>query len=255
MATPDSGLIAVLLNDSPGDGFLTAGVSSATLTWPIGPVSIASAFGTNLAPEPAAASGNSLPITLGGIRVHVRDSTGDTLAPLLYVSQTQINYVMTSSDTFAFIGIERLGSTYVEKGIGVSIEPLEPGFYSVGSGLAAASALSLAANYTETQVPVVSCGTAGCDLLPIDLSGNPVYLSLYGTGFGSATAGSVTCTVAGQNALMTYAGPQMQEQGLDQLNMLLPGTLAGTGAVFVSCFFGSEGVYGIPANAVQIAIK
>jgi uncharacterized protein (TIGR03437 family) len=251
----NSGVIAVLLNDSPGDGFLTAGVSSTTLTWPIGEGSIASAFGTGLAPQPAAASGNSFPTTLGGIRVHVRDSTGDKLAPLLYVSPTQINYVMTSSDAFAFIGIERVGSTYVERGIGVSIGPLEAGFYSVGAGLAAGSALSVSENYTETEVPVVMCGDAACDLVPIDLSGNPVYLSLYGTGFNHATADSVTCTVAGQNAPVTYAGPQMQAQGLDQLNMLLPKTLAGMGAVSVACFFGSEGVNGIPANAVQIAIQ
>jgi uncharacterized protein (TIGR03437 family) len=169
--------------------------------------------------------------------VHVRDSTGDKLAPLLYVSPTQINYVMTPSDAFAFIGIERVGSTYVEKGIGVSIVPLQPGFSSVGAGLAAASALSVSANYTETEVPVVSCGVAACDLVPIDLSGNPVYLSLYGTGFDHATADTVTCTVAGQNAPVTYAGPQMQAQGLDQLNMLLPKMLAGMGAVSVACFF------------------
>ncbi len=256
VAKPNSAVIAVLLNDSPGDGFLTAGVSAATLTSPLGPVSIASAFGTDLAPQTAPGSETSPPTTLGGIRVHVRDSTGDTLAPLLYVSPTQINYVMTSSDTFAFIGIERVGSTYAEKGIGVSIGPLEPGVYSVGAGLAAASALSVSANNTETAVPVVSCGGLfGCIPVPIDLSGNPVYLSLYGTGFGSTTTASVTCTVAGQNALVTYTGPQMEEQGLDQLNMLLPRTLAGMGAVSVACFFGSEGVYGIPANVVHISIQ
>jgi uncharacterized protein (TIGR03437 family) len=255
VAKPNSAVIAILLNDSPGDGFLTAGVSSATLTWPIGPVSIASAFGADLAPQTGVASGNSLPTTLGGIRVHVRDSTGETLAPLLYVSQTQINYVMTSSDTFAFIGIERVGSTYVENGIGVSIGTLEPGFYSVGAGLAAASALSLSANFTETEVPVVSCVFFGCFLIPIDLSGNPVYLSLYGTGFDQATAASTTCTVAEQNALVTYAGPQMEEQGLDQLNMLLPRTLAGMGAVSVACVFGSAEAQGVPANTVHIAIK
>jgi uncharacterized protein (TIGR03437 family) len=115
--------------------------------------------------------------------------------------------------------------------------------------------LSLSANYTETGVPVVSCSFFGCFPVPIDLSGDPVYLSLYGTGFGSATTASVTCTVAGQNALVTYAGPQMQAQGLDQLNMLLPRALAGMGTVPVSCFFGSEGVNGIPANALQISIK
>jgi uncharacterized protein (TIGR03437 family) len=254
VATFNSGVIAVLLNDSPGDGFVTAGVSSATLTWPIAPDSIASAFGTNLATQTAAASGNLFPTTLGGIRVHVRDSTGDTLAPLLYVSPTQINYVMTSSDVFAFIGIERVGSTYVEKGIGVSINPLDPGFYSVGAGLAAASAVSVSP-YTEAEVPVISCGIAGCNLVPIDLAGDPVYLSLYGTGFDQATAASVTCTVAGQIATVTYAGPQMQVQGLDQLNMLLPNTLAGMGTVSVACFFGSEGVNGLPANALQISIQ
>jgi uncharacterized protein (TIGR03437 family) len=163
---------------------------------------------------------------------------------------------MTSSDAFAFIGIERVGLTYVERGIGVSIDPLvDPGFYSVGAGLAAASAVRVSANYTETEVTVVSCSVAGCDLVPIDVSGNPVYLSLYGTGFDQATAATVTCTVAGQNAPVTYAGPQMQVQGLDQLNMLLTKTLAGMRAVSVACFFGSEGVYGIPANAVQIAIQ
>src|ERR1700679_2178688 len=86
------------------------------LAWPIGPVSIASAFGTNLATQTAPASGNSSPTTLGGIRLHVRDSTGDTLAPLLYVSPTQINYVMTSSDAVAFIGIERVGQRTWRKG-------------------------------------------------------------------------------------------------------------------------------------------
>lgn len=255
VAKPNADAIAVLLNDSPGDGFVTAGVSSATLTWPIGPVSIASAFGSNLAPQTATASETSPPTTLGGIRVHVRDSTGDTLAPLLYVSATQINYVMTSSDAFAFIGIERLGSVHAEKGIGVSIGPLEPGFYSVGTGVAAASALSLSANDQETAVPVVSCLILGCYPVPIDVSGNPVYLSLYGTGFHQATAASVACTVAGQKTLVTYAGPQMQVQGLDQLNMLLPRTLVGMGTVSVECFFGSEGVNGFPANVVRIAIR
>ena len=251
-----SGAISVLLNDSPGDGFLTAGVSSATLSWPIGPDSIASAFGTNLAAQTASAPANSYPTTLGGIRVHVRDSTGDNLAPLLYVSPTQINYVMTSSDAFAFVGIERVGSAYVPKGIGVATADYGEGFYSVGTGLAAASALSVAANYTETVVPVISCGSANCSLVPINVSGNPVYLSLYGTGFPQGTpTSSVTCTVAGQVVPVTYAGPQMQIPGLDQVNMLLPKTLAGAGTVSVACFFGSEGVNGYPANVLRVTIQ
>ncbi len=251
VASLNSSVIAVLLNDSPGDGFLTAGVSSAALSWPIATDSIASAFGSNLASQTAAASGSSLPTTLGGIRVHVRDSSGDTLAPLLYVSSTQVNYVMKSSDPFAFIGIERVGSTYVPKGVGVSITPLAPGFYSVGAGFAAASGLSVAPDNSQISVPVVLCAGNGCSLVPIDVSGNPVYLSLYGTGFDAATAATTTCTVAGQSAAVSYAGPELQTPGLDQLNLLLPRTLSGTGAASVVCSFVSSA----PPNTVQIAIQ
>ena len=115
----NSAVIAVLLKRQPGDGFVTAGVSSATLTWPIGPVSIASAF-WNQSRAAQHRPPEDLPTTLGGIRVRAgirraRAGSGD-----LYVSPAQINYVMTSPDTFASIGIERVGSAYVEKGIGVS---------------------------------------------------------------------------------------------------------------------------------------
>lgn len=126
-----------------------------------------------------------------------------------------------------------------------------PGFYTVRAGFAAASALSVAQDFAQTPVAVVACATTGCTLAPIDLSGNPVYLSLYGTGFDNAAATGVTCTVAGQNATVTYAGPQMQEPGLDQLNLLLPKSAAGAGLATVSCAFPSAHA----ANPVQISIR
>jgi uncharacterized protein (TIGR03437 family) len=207
----------------------------------------------HLAPQTASASPASPPTTLGGIRIHVRDSAGDTLAPLLYVSATQINYVMTSSDPFfAAISIERVGSPFVPKGIGVDIDnSFAPGFYTVGAGLAAAGALSVAQDFTQTPVAVVSCATAGCTLVPLDLSGNPVYLSLYGTGFDNATASGVTWTVAGQRATVTYAGSQMQAPGLDQMNLLLPKSAAGAGLATVACTF----PFAHTANPVQISIR
>ncbi|NOT59989.1 MAG: choice-of-anchor D domain-containing protein, partial [Acidobacteria bacterium] len=57
--------------------------------------SIASAFGTNLATETAKASTATLPTTLGGTTVRVRDSAGtERLAPLFFVSPGQINFLM-----------------------------------------------------------------------------------------------------------------------------------------------------------------
>ncbi|PYT25749.1 MAG: hypothetical protein DMG57_23895 [Acidobacteria bacterium] len=78
---------------------------------PVGPGSLVSAFGLNLASATEAAKSYPWPTTLGGIRLHVQDRShqGDRLAPLLYVSPTQINYLMPSSDAFAWISIERVG--------------------------------------------------------------------------------------------------------------------------------------------------
>jgi uncharacterized protein (TIGR03437 family) len=248
----------VLLNDSPGDGFLTAGVSSANLTWPVGPGSIASAFGINLAPSTEMASGDTLPTTLGGIRLHVRDRshTDDMLAQLLYVSPAQINYVNPSSDSFAWIGIERVGSPYVPKGIAAPITGVAPGFYSVGPGLAAANAVSIAPDGTQTSVPVISCAGSACGPVPIDLSGPPVYLSLYGTGFAQASAALSNCTIAGQTLPVSYAGPQMQTPGLDQLNVLLPTSLIGSGETSITCRFEAAAttVAGT-SNAVNLTIR
>lgn len=60
VASLNSGVIAVLLNDSPGDGLYTTGVSSATGNWPVDTGAMASAFGVNPAPETAAASARTV---------------------------------------------------------------------------------------------------------------------------------------------------------------------------------------------------
>ncbi len=54
---------------------------------------------------------------------------------------------------------------------------------------------------------------------------------LYGTGIRGA--GMVQAFVAGQPALVQYAGAQGQYQGLDQVNVALPTSLAGMGEVSV----------------------
>ncbi len=249
-------VIAALLNDSPGDGFLTPGVSSATLTDPVATGSIVSAFGNDLAPETATAPSGPLPTTLGGIRVHLKDlSAGDILAPLLYVSPTQINYLMASSDPFTWVSLERVGSPYVPKGVAVPVETIAAGLYSVGNNLAAASALSIPPGGVATSVPVTICSPFGCSANPIDLSGAPVYLSLYGTGFANAVAASSNCTIAGQTLAPTYAGPQLQINGLDQVNMLLPRSLAGAGPVSVSCTFQSASGESSLTNALNITLR
>jgi len=186
--------------------------------------------------------------------VQDRSHTRDSLAPLLYVSPTQINYLLSSSDPYAWVAIERVGSPYVPKAISVPISAIAPGLYTVGADLAAASTVRVASDGTQTFVPVTSCNGQTCIPVPIDVSGDPVYLSLYGTGFEQASAAESSCAIAGRNLPLTYAGPQIQIAGLDQLNLLLPATLAGTGATSVRCLFQSGQVVGV-ANTVNLTIR
>jgi uncharacterized protein (TIGR03437 family) len=84
--------------------------------------------------------------------------------------------------------------------------------------------------------------------MPIALNGDPVYLTLYGSGLGSAT--SATATVGGVAATVTYSGPQGTYAGLDQYNILLPDSVAGMGKVDVVVT-----ANGKPSNPVNIVVQ
>jgi uncharacterized protein (TIGR03437 family) len=76
-----------------------------------------------------------------------------------------------------------------------------------------------------------------------------VYLVLYGTGLDAATVANTTVTVNGVSAQVFYAGTQNLFGGLDQVNVLLPSSLAGKGTVEVQLTSN-----GVAANAVQVVI-
>jgi N-acetylneuraminic acid mutarotase len=73
-----------------------ANVSAASFAFTaLAPESIVAAFGADLAAGTQTASGLSLPTTLAGVSVRVRDRLGvERLAPLFFVSPNQINYKM-----------------------------------------------------------------------------------------------------------------------------------------------------------------
>ena len=204
--------LSILINDSPGSGFLVPGVSAATYTTPVGFQSIVTAFGTNLA-SIIATAGTGTPSThLGGIQLHVRGSDGtDQLAPLLYVSPTQINYVLPSVafqsfDPFVAVSIEHDGVPFVSEAVAFPITPLAPGLFTLNSlGLAAATAVRVNTDGTQTVVPAVSCTESGCVAIPIDLSSGSVYLSLYGTGFSVNSDGSPLLSSISQFLVLSTA--------------------------------------------------
>ena len=88
--------------------------------------------------------------------------------------------------------------------------------------------------------------------VPIDLgpATDQVFLILYGTGFRAAGTANTSMTIGGQNAQVSFAGPQGAFAGLDQVNVLLPRSLAGSGAVNIVLTASGQ-----TANTVNISVE
>lgn len=247
--------LSILLNNTPGPHSSVIGHSAATGVGPVAPSSIGSAYGQDLASATAAASGATLPTQLGGISLRVRDSTDTVrLAPLSYVSPTQINFLVPDQTALGpvVLTVDDGSSPLVETANATAVTQVAPAIFTAngqGYGAAAATAVRVLSNGTQQQAPVFSCSAPGqCTTVPIDLGGgHPVYLSLYGTGFrGAGPALLTNCQVGGVDATVQFAGAQPTIPGLDQINMLLPATLP-SGIASVQCRLGG--------NPVQIEIK
>jgi uncharacterized protein (TIGR03437 family) len=190
-----------------------------TIAGPAAPASLTTAYGSNL-----------------GSTVSVQDSAGVAHpATLLYTSATQINFEIPASVS--------IGAALVTIGTQtamVQIAPVAPSLYILNSsGLAAAYVV---------QVGNGGVQTVESDSTPINVSSGQVYLILYGTGIRGAGS-NVTVTIGGVNAPVAYSGPAPSTPGLDQVNVLIPAQLAGSGTVNIVLRAAS-----IAANVVKITL-
>ncbi|MCI0339507.1 MAG: hypothetical protein L0226_18190 [Acidobacteria bacterium] len=220
---------------------------------------ITSAFGLSLGTAITAASTTTLPTTLAGTRVAVRDSGGtERFAQLFYVSPTQVNYLMPSGvvNGTATITITS-GDGLVSVGT-VQISTVAPGLFAAnanGEGVASAAALRVSADGSQRFEPVARFDTAQNKFVsvPIDL-GPPtdeVYLVLYGTGFRFRSSLSATnVLVGGEAAAVSFAGAQGTFFGLDQINARLSRSLIGRGEVIVILTVDNQ-----PGNVVGVNIR
>ncbi len=232
-----------------------AGFTGAALA----PESIVASFGANLATATQIATTTPLPTTLAGTSVKVRDSAGaERTASLFFVSPTQLNFLMPGNLAAGAATVTVTSSDGSTAAGTVQIANVAPSLFSAnssGQGVAAAIALRVRANGSQTTEAVAAWDATQSRFVaaPIDLGGESeqVYLILFGTGlrFRSALSG-VAAQIGGANALVTYAGAQNEFAGLDQLNLLLPRSLAGRGEVDLTVT-----VDGKPANTVRVNIR
>jgi uncharacterized protein (TIGR03437 family) len=196
-------------------------VSSASYRAPVAADSLASAFGHGLAPGAA------------GVGVTVRDAAGvERSATLSYTSPAQVNFLIPAGTALGIATVRFSRSDGIIATATAAVERVAPGLFTDPNLTAAAIAIRVNPGGSQTVLPAGE---------PIDLSAGDVYLALYGTGVRNhGGIENVIVTAGGERAAVFYAGPQNQYPGLDQINVLLPRTLAGRGTVPVLLSIGGR---------------
>ncbi len=214
---------------------------------------LAFAMGQNLAPEADEILG-PLPTNIDGASVSIQDAKGTvTSAPLIFVSPSQVTFQVPLSVAAgtAKVTVTAPGSTQTASN--VLIAPVAPALFTVGgSGLVTAYAVRVSANGTQTVEPAYALNAQGSySAAPINMGSatDKVYLTIYATGVQAAGLANVTVTVNGGSTPVLYAG-SAGYAGVDQVNVQLPASLAGSGTVALQLT-----AAGISANTVQIAIQ
>ena len=225
---------------TPDTSTLLAVGSTASYFPKLAPGGIAIAFGSNLASTTA---------------VTVTDSQGTARpAQISGAFSQQVNFFVPAG-TAPGIATVTIGS---QSG-GVLIDAVAPGLYSAnssGTGVAAATAALYSADgstVTPETFAICSSGAGSCIAAPLDLGGptDELVVTLYGTGIsGFSNVANVAASIGGAIAPILYVGPQSQYPGLDQVNLVVPRSLAGAGEVPIVLT-----VEGQTANVVTVSVK
>ena len=216
--------------------------------------SLAIAYGTDLAQGTLGRRRCRSPTSFGGTSVSLVDASGKQWqTPLIYVSAGQVNFEVPAgvAPGMAQFTIAS-GDGTISTG-SAQIASVAPGLFVLNtSNLVAATAARYGADGSVTQLSVYAVDGSGAVVAsPVSLgaSTDQVYLTLYGTGLQAAGTTGVTVSIGGVNAPVAYAGPQGSYAGLDQVNVMIPHSLAGAGNVTIRLT-----ANGIAANPVQLTI-
>jgi uncharacterized protein (TIGR03437 family) len=220
----------------------------------LAPGSIGYAAGQNLTRANTEPIVGPLPTTWGDASVSIVDSAGKTwAAPLMFVAPWQVNFQVPMGVAAGSAQVKVSSTAGIQSANNIQIGPVAPAMFTLnGSGLAAGYAVRVsgASQTVESTYALNSFGSFSAAPIDMGSSTDQVYLVLYGSGLQAAGTSGVTATVNGATAQVVYAGPQTTFPGLDQVNLILPSSLAGKGNVNVQITASK-----IPANPVQITIQ
>jgi uncharacterized protein (TIGR03437 family) len=205
---------------------------------PVAPQQLVTAFGEGFAAQTITAPIQPLPTMLGDTSILITDNKGTASpAPLYYVSPGQASFLIPQGAAAgsATLKVTRSGETVLTGSL--TISAVSPGLYTAnGNGAGVAAAAYFRSSAPNAAVFVFSCRpnvALSCLSTPISLGAadDTVYMTFYGSGIRAAQ--SVQMYVGGQSVPVLYAGAQGQYDGLDQVNISVPRSLAGVGEASV----------------------
>jgi uncharacterized protein (TIGR03437 family) len=241
-------------------------VSAASGAAPAAPDSVVSLYAANIDTAVFAATAGPpapLPTTLGGVSATITDSSGTTTPiGLIVVTPSQVNAVLPAGLQTGEATVNLMSSSGAQITGAVTLVTVAPSLFTAdesGGGIAAAQVVIAHKDGGQTFIgAIASCNSGGCTPTPINLgsSTDQAVLELFGTGIrGAGGASNVTVAVGNTQGTVQYAGAQgagapSSFYGLDQVNVLLPRSLAGSGTVNVVLTAGGQ-----TANTVTMDIQ
>jgi uncharacterized protein (TIGR03437 family) len=186
----------------------------------VAPESIVAAFGSRLASRAVAAATLPLPTQLDGTTVYVNG----VAAGLLYVSEAQINFVIPSRTSFGPAEVVIVAKDGTVSRGAVNVAGTIPAIFTGRSGGVGAPA-GLASK--DGQNFNVLLSDAEGAPVPIDAGD---YVALFGAGMRFSST-PMKINIGGVEIDPLFFGPQGSFEALEQVNLQIPQSLAGRGAV------------------------
>jgi len=218
--------------DASQQTMLVVTVSAASFAPVVAPDSIAAAFGSRLATRTEVAADRPLPTSLAGTTVKINGE----LAPLFFVSPGQINYLIPpGTPPGAASVVVTAGDGAVSTG-SAQIGAVAPALFTAnsdGQGALASLLYRVKANGQRIYEPLSRYDGASFVTRPIDFGAesDQLFLVLYLTGIRHAPLSGVRVSMGGVEYAPLSVGVQGGFDGLDQINVALPGNFGGRGRI------------------------
>ena len=228
-------------------------VSAASYQLGVAPNSLASIFGSNIANSTAHArlgANGQLPTVLAGVSIQINGEA----APLLYVSPSQINFLVPADTVLGTAQLSLYptpGATPIQSEMQVAI--VAPGLFSQDTTGTGPGAILNAVTFTGPPFLVETLQNSGTD--------KRTRLAVFATGLryaGNLSQNPDQTNVAievqaedtsGNSYDVEYAGSAPGFFGLDQINLVLPAQADGAGVISLSIAAG-----GVLSNTVTFAM-